>query len=156
MGPTNSKEGREFNFMVHQYLTSNPEYIMGEALKEWSRKAWLSKMKSKYTFIETDNFVKNQLYFNVQYFHFVYYDRKINDDHYNFNICNDRTLEKEMNHYLGHTPSRGYKMYKVIKKNRWLTIKIIVKVLGLHSRAVVTANHPLRKLERGEFKEDGS
>lgn len=27
-------------------------------------------------------------------------------------------------------------------------------LLGLHKRAVITANHPLRKLERGEFKED--
>lgn len=156
MGPTNSKEGRAFNFILKQYITNNPDYIMGEALKEWSRKTWVSKMKLKYTFIETNEFVKNQLYFNVQYFHFVYYDRKINDDHYNFNICDDRTLERKMNCYLGHEPTRGYKMYKVIKKNRWLTIKIIVKVLGLHSRAVVTANHPLRKLERGEFKEDGS
>jgi hypothetical protein len=152
MGPTQSTEGdRMFNFMINHLLINNPEYIMGEAIKEWSRKTWLSKMKSKYIFIETDNFIKNQLYFNVQYFHCVFYDRKINDDHYNFNICNSKTLEIEMNHYLGHDPTRGYKMYKVIKKNRWVKIKCIVIALSLHKRAVVTANHPLRLLERGDF-----
>ncbi len=36
----------------------------------------------------------------------------------------------------------------------WSLVKCAVKFLGLHSRAVVTANHPLRKLARGEFKED--
>ena len=39
----------------------------------------------------------------------------------------------------------------LLAKRRWVTIKCLVSILGLHSRAVVTANHPLRKLERGEF-----
>lgn len=36
----------------------------------------------------------------------------------------------------------------------WSLVKCAVKMLSLHQRAVVTANHPLRKLERGEFNED--
>jgi hypothetical protein len=42
---------------------------------------------------------------------------------------------------------------KVLAKRRWVVVKCIVLVLGIHKRAVVTANHPLRLLERGEFKE---
>jgi len=45
-------------------------------------------------------------------------------------------------------------VYKMWIRKRWVPIKCCVKLLGLHSRAVVTANHPLRKLERGEFKEE--
>jgi len=40
---------------------------------------------------------------------------------------------------------------KVLAKRRWVVVKCIVLILGIHKRAVVTANHPLRKLERGEF-----
>lgn len=52
-----------------------------------------------------------------------------------------------------------YKQYfKVYRKflitHKWLLIRCAVKFLGLHSRAVVSANHPLRKLERGEFKDE--
>jgi hypothetical protein len=36
----------------------------------------------------------------------------------------------------------------------WSLVKCATKLLSLHQRAVVSANHPLRKLERGEFKED--
>jgi len=43
---------------------------------------------------------------------------------------------------------------KFLITHKWLLIKCAVKLLSLHQRAVVTANHPLRKLERGEFKED--
>ena len=39
----------------------------------------------------------------------------------------------------------------LLAKRRWVTIKCLVLILGLHSRAVITANHPLRKLERDEF-----
>ena len=39
-------------------------------------------------------------------------------------------------------------------RGKWVFIRCSVKLLGLHQRAVVTANHPLRKLERGEFKEE--
>lgn len=146
MGPTNSKEGRAVNFILYRHFTSQPWYITDRVLKSWRRTTMESKMKSKYIFIETESFVENQLYFNVQYFHFVYYRNNTE-----FNICDDRTLERKINCYLDHDPSRGYKMYKVIKKNRWVTIKCLVLILGLHSRAVVTANNPLRKLERGEF-----
>jgi hypothetical protein len=38
-----------------------------------------------------------------------------------------------------------------IARQRWSVIRSSVKLLSLHSRAVITANHPLRKLERGEF-----
>ena len=40
---------------------------------------------------------------------------------------------------------------KVLAKRRWVVVKCIVLALGIHKRAVVTANHPLRLLERGEF-----
>jgi hypothetical protein len=42
---------------------------------------------------------------------------------------------------------------KLLAKRRWVVIKCIVLALGIHKRAVVTANHPLRLLERGEFEE---
>ena len=35
----------------------------------------------------------------------------------------------------------------------WTIIKALIKLLSLHQRAVVTANHPLRLLKRGEFEE---
>jgi hypothetical protein len=153
MGTAHSREGRMFNFMMHRYLVENPHYIMEQAFEQWYQKTMVSKMKSKYIFIETTNFVENQLYFNVQYFHFVLYDKKYGDDYYSFDICNNKTLEKEINHSLGHYPTRGYKMYKVIKKNRWVTVKCIVIALSLHKRAVVTANHPDRLKEIGTFEE---
>ncbi len=34
---------------------------------------------------------------------------------------------------------------------KWSLLKPCVKLLSLHARAVITANHPLRMLERGEF-----
>ena len=37
-------------------------------------------------------------------------------------------------------------------RGKWVFIRCSVKFLGLQQRAVVTANHPLRKLARGEFK----
>jgi len=37
---------------------------------------------------------------------------------------------------------------------RWKLLFACVKLLSLHKRATVTANHPLRKLERGEFEEE--
>jgi hypothetical protein len=39
-------------------------------------------------------------------------------------------------------------------KMRWTLVKAAVKILGLHSRAVITANHPNRKRDRGEFEEE--
>ena len=48
--------------------------------------------------------------------------------------------------------------YRILKKiwarRKWLVISCCVRFLSLHQRAVVTANHPLRKLARGEFKEE--
>jgi hypothetical protein len=41
--------------------------------------------------------------------------------------------------------------FKIMAKRRWVKIKCIVLTLSLHKRAVVTANHPLRLLERGDF-----
>ena len=38
--------------------------------------------------------------------------------------------------------------------SKWVLIRCSVKFLSLHQRAVVTANHPLRKQARGEFKEE--
>jgi hypothetical protein len=39
-------------------------------------------------------------------------------------------------------------------RGKWVFIRCAVKFLSLHQRSVVTANHPLRKLARGEFKEE--
>jgi len=50
---------------------------------------------------------------------------------------------------------RFHRMDSMIKeyvRTKWAVIRSCVKLLSLHHRAVVTANHPLRKLERGEFK----
>ena len=40
---------------------------------------------------------------------------------------------------------------KKLAKRRWVFVKCYMKLLYLHHRAVVTANHPLRKLARNEF-----
>ena len=46
---------------------------------------------------------------------------------------------------------RRPEMLCIWARRRWAVIKCAVKFLGLQQRAVVTANHPLRKLARGEF-----
>lgn len=43
--------------------------------------------------------------------------------------------------------------YEVSVPSRWGIFKALVWLLVLHKRAVVSANHPLRKLQRGEFQE---
>ena len=42
---------------------------------------------------------------------------------------------------------------KILAKRRWVIIKCIVLALSLHKQAVITANHPDRLRERGEFEE---
>jgi hypothetical protein len=60
-------------------------------------------------------------------------------------------LSKEDRIILKHyTPE----IYSEFIRRKWTPIRCAVKFLGLHQRAVVSANHPLRKLERGEFKEE--
>jgi hypothetical protein len=44
-------------------------------------------------------------------------------------------------------------LMEIWTRRKWLVMKCSVKFLSLHQRAVITANHPLRKLERGEFVE---
>jgi hypothetical protein len=41
--------------------------------------------------------------------------------------------------------------HKYMLTKNWAIIKVVVKVLTLHKNAVISANHPLRKLTRGEF-----
>ena len=48
---------------------------------------------------------------------------------------------------------RHPEMLHVWSRRKWLMVKCAVKFLSLHQRAVVTANHPLRKKARGEFNE---
>ncbi len=45
-----------------------------------------------------------------------------------------------------------YSTFVIFKKPSWSLIKCATRLLSLHKQAVVTANHPLRKLERGEFE----
>lgn len=74
------------------------------------------------------------------------------------NACNVATFIKygakptknEIEHMKRYLPDT----YKMWIRKKWVPIRCCVKLLGLHQRAVVTANHPLRKLERGEFKEE--
>ena len=40
-----------------------------------------------------------------------------------------------------------------IAKRRWKIVYCVIKFLSLQQRAVITANHPLRKRNRGEFEE---
>jgi ankyrin repeat protein len=53
-------------------------------------------------------------------------------------------------HYHGNLKQYPEALHMLIRR-RWVVIKCFVKFLGLQQRAVVTANHPLRKLARGEF-----
>ena len=41
---------------------------------------------------------------------------------------------------------------KILAKRRWVTIKCVTLILGIHKRAVVTANHPDRLLQQGVFE----
>ena len=43
------------------------------------------------------------------------------------------------------------RLVRAVNRFLWAKVKSIVRVLGLHTRAVVTANHPLRKKARKEF-----
>lgn len=45
---------------------------------------------------------------------------------------------------------------KEVTKRRWRTLYASARLLGLHSRAVVTANHPSRKRSRNEFDPSSS
>ena len=51
--------------------------------------------------------------------------------------------------YVDQLPHRLFLRKK--KKYLLLILKISVNLLYLHTLAVITANHPLRKLERGKF-----
>jgi len=44
-------------------------------------------------------------------------------------------------------------LYRRWIRGTWGIVKSCVKLLSLHARAVVTANHPLRKFARNEFQE---
>ena len=52
------------------------------------------------------------------------------------------------------TRSRFTIVRDTIVKRRWNVIRAVVLVLAMQTRAVVTANHPARKLTRGEFEVD--
>jgi hypothetical protein len=41
---------------------------------------------------------------------------------------------------------------RVVTRRRWGLIKVSTKLLGLQTRAVITANHPCRKRDRKEFE----
>ena len=43
---------------------------------------------------------------------------------------------------------------KHVAHRKWVLLRAVMKLLSLHHRAVVTANHPLRKLVRGEFNDE--
>ncbi len=43
-------------------------------------------------------------------------------------------------------------LYKKWVNSKWIIIKCIIKFLSLHQRAVISANHPLKKLKRNEFE----
>jgi len=51
-------------------------------------------------------------------------------------------------------PELWSRLKTIWSRRKWLAVRCSVKLLGLHQRAVVTANHPLRKLARGEFKDE--
>ncbi len=53
--------------------------------------------------------------------------------------------------FIDLSPLRYFK--KVLAKRRWVYIKCVVLVLGIHKRAVVSANHPERLLEQGYFQQ---
>jgi hypothetical protein len=60
-------------------------------------------------------------------------------------MCENTEFEKRFHTEL-------FDFLKPIKAKTLLWVATVL--LGLHQRAVITANHPLRKLERGEFKDD--
>ena len=51
-------------------------------------------------------------------------------------------------------PELWSRLKTIWSRRKWLVVRCSVKFLGLQQRAVVTANHPLRKLARGEFKDE--
>jgi len=63
------------------------------------------------------------------------------------NACNVATFIK-----YGAKPTRDMKLaYQLWIRKKWVPIRCCMKLLSLHKRAVITANHPLRKLARNEF-----
>ncbi len=42
-------------------------------------------------------------------------------------------------------------LYRRWVRGRWTVLKCLVRLLTLHKQAVISANHPMRKLTRGEF-----
>ena len=67
------------------------------------------------------------------------------NNEYVYFICKEDDLEKRFHEELvGFLPP--------IKAKTLLWVATVL--LGLHQRAAVTANHPLRKLERGEFGDE--
>jgi len=50
-----------------------------------------------------------------------------------------------------HFPNMYREWQQAVSSYRWKTVRCLVHLLSLHKRAVITANHPLRKKARGEF-----
>ena len=59
--------------------------------------------------------------------------------------------ERLASHWCGEESPVIAALLKLYIPWRWKLLFACVKLLSLHKRATVTANHPLRKLERGEF-----
>ena len=68
-------------------------------------------------------------------------------------MCNQKTYETKLNHYYHVNNDSNSILYRLesLARARWSLIKCAVKLLSLHKRAVITANHPIRKQLRGEF-----
>ncbi len=49
-------------------------------------------------------------------------------------------------------PETCHYFIKVLAKRRWVYLKCVVLILGIHKRAVVTANHPDRLKQQGVFE----
>lgn len=155
MGAAQSKGEKIAMFMFVQTLKKEPFMIKTDVLRAWYYQVKTQNVLSKYNLVETTEFVKGQLYYYISKCEsrYVVFKKHISIDCHEFYMCNQQTFEKEQNHHMWFKPDNTGKIYKLIPKNRWVTLKCCVKLLSLHKRAVIIANHPLRKLARGEFND---
>jgi len=163
MGQGTSREEKSFNFMLHRYVTSDPNHKLLESIRYWKKYTDLKKALSKYILIEVTDFStlkKNGLYFcyhqsSLGDAKYIKYKEPISDNTcYIFHMCNQNTFEIEKNNSMWFKVDGENILYRLesLAKARWVLIKATTKLLSLHKRAVVSANNPNRLKKLGMFE----
>jgi hypothetical protein len=125
--------------------------LLNYNIKDFTMAFYYSRRSSEITRLFSEHGIVNKLYM-IDFFNMFLRTYGISDiPQLKFRLKQQSVLSEEQRLFL---QKRVPEVYAEFVRRKWLPIRCAVKFLGLHSRAVVTANHPLRKLERGEFKEE--